>query len=191
MCDIDFSEQVKEAVSVMRRGGVVLYPTDTVWGIGCDATNADAVARVYEIKHRVESKSLIVLLDRVERIGQYVREFPDIAWNLVDLADKPLTIIYSGAKNFAPNLIAADSTIAIRITREAFSRRLCELMRVPIVSTSANVSGEPTPKNFAEISEEILSSVDYVVKYRQDDTSKSQPSSIIKLGIGGEVNIIR
>lgn len=186
-----FNEDLRCAVEVMRRGGVVLYPTDTVWGIGCDATNAEAVRRVYEIKRRAESKALIVLVDSMAKLSGCVREVPDMAWSLVELADKPLTIIYDGARNLAGNLIAEDGSVAIRVTEERFSKALCERMRVPVVSTSANVSGEPTPKNFSEISQAIVGAVDYVVRYRQDDTAKPNPSSIIKLGINGEVKVIR
>lgn len=190
MADI-FNEDLRCAVEVMRRGGVVLYPTDTVWGIGCDATNAEAVRRVYEIKRRAESKALIVLVDSMAKLSGCVREVPDMAWSLVELADKPLTIIYDGARNLAGNLIAEDGSVAIRITQERFSKALCGRMHVPVVSTSANVSGEPTPKNFSEISQAIVGAVDYVVRYRQDDTAKPNPSSIIKLGINGEVKVIR
>lgn len=186
-----FNEDLRCAVEVMRRGGVVLYPTDTVWGIGCDATNAEAVRRVYEIKCRAESKALIVLVDSMAKLSGCVREVPDMAWNLVELADKPLTIIYDGARNLADNLIAEDGSVAIRVTEERFSKALCERMHVPVVSTSANVSGEPTPKNFSEISQAIVGAVDYVVRYRQDDTAKPNPSSIIKLCINGEVKVIR
>ena len=186
-----FNEDMRCAVEVMRRGGVVLYPTDTVWGIGCDATNAEAVRRVYEIKRRAESKALIVLVDSMAKLSGCVREVPDMAWSLVELTDKPLTIIYDGARNLAGNLIAEDGSVAIRVTEERFSKALCGRMHVPVVSTSANVSGEPTPKNFSEISQTIVGAVDYVVRYRQDDTAKPNPSSIIKLGINGEVKVIR
>ena len=186
-----FNEDLRCAVEVMRRGGVVLYPTDTVWGIGCDATNAEAVRRVYEIKRRAESKALIVLVDSMAKLSGCVREVPDMAWSLIELTDKPLTIIYDGARNLAGNLIAEDGSVAIRVTEERFSKALCGRMHVPVVSTSANVSGEPTPKNFSEISQAIVGAVDYVVRYRQDDTAKPNPSSIIKLGINGEVKVIR
>lgn len=186
-----FNEDLRCAVEVMRRGGVVLYPTDTVWGIGCDATNAEAVRRVYEIKHRAESKALIVLVDSMAKLSGCVREVPDLAWSLIELTDKPLTIIYDGARNLAGNLIAEDGSVAIRVTEERFSKALCGRMHVPVVSTSANVSGEPTPKNFSEISQAIVGAVDYVVRYRQDDTVKPNPSSIIKLGINGKVKVIR
>lgn len=184
-------EDIKRAVEAMRRGGVILYPTDTVWGLGCDATNAEAVAKVYAIKQRAESKALIVLTDSMMRTERYVDEVPDVAWDLVELADKPTTIIYDKARGLASNLIADDGSIAIRVTGELFSHALCEAMRVPVVSTSANISGHPTPANFSEIEREIIDSVDYVVRYRQDDTSRPAPSSIIKLGAGGVVKIIR
>lgn len=184
-------EELKKAVDVMRRGGVILYPTDTVWGIGCDATNAEAVARIYAIKRRVESKSMIVLVDSMAKIEGYVREVPDIAWDLIDVADKPLTIIYDNAKNLPDNLVADDGSIAIRITKERFSQELCRMMRVPVVSTSANVSGEPTARNFFEISDEILNAVDFVVDYRREEEILPAPSSIIKLGSKGQVKVIR
>lgn len=184
-------EELKKAVEVMRRGGVILYPTDTVWGIGCDATNAEAVARIYEIKRRVESKSMIVVVDSMAKVEGYVREVPDIAWDLIEVADKPLTIIYDNAKNLPDNLVAEDGSIAIRITKERFSQELCRMMRVPVVSTSANVSGEPTARNFFEISDEILNAVDFVVDYRREEEILPAPSSIIKLGSKGQVKVIR
>jgi len=184
-------EDILNACKTMQQGGVILYPTDTVWGIGCDATNELAVKKVYEIKKRVDNKALIVLTDNVAKIDSYVKDVPEIAWDLIELADKPLTIIFSGAQFLAPNLIAEDGSVGIRITTEDFSRRLCEKFRKPIVSTSANISGEATPLNFSEISPEIVKAVDYVVGYRQNDLSKPQPSSIIKLEKGGVIQIIR
>ena len=188
---VDFREDIRRAVEVMRGGGVVLYPTDTVWGIGCDATNGEAVQRVYKIKQRAESKAMIVLVDSVARVERYVETMPDVAWQLIEVANKPLTIIYDNARGLAPNLLSDDGSVAIRVTGEPFSKALCAAMRLPIVSTSANISGEPTASCFAEISEAIRSAVDYVVGYRQADNSHPQPSSIIKLGAGGEVKIIR
>ena len=182
---------LKEALSVLRQGGVILYPTDTVWGIGCDATNENAVAKVFEIKRRAESKSLILLVDHVVRVENYVVDMPDIAFDLQDVADKPTTIIYDRAKNLPSSVVASDGSIAIRVTNEAFSQALCAAAHVPLVSTSANISGEPTPCNFSEISEEIINSVDYVVKYRREDTAKYEPSAIIKIGKGGQVKVIR
>lgn len=175
----------------MREGGVILYPTDTIWGIGCDATNEDAVRRVYEIKQRQDSKAMLVLVDSSVKVDFYVRDVPEVAWNLIDLADKPLTIIYSGARNLAANLLAEDGSVGIRVTNEDFSKRLCQQFRKAIVSTSANISGQPSPKNFSEISEEVKSAVDYIVGYRQEEISNPKPSSIIKLDKGGVIKIIR
>ncbi len=183
--------ELKKAVEVMRQGGVILYPTDTVWGIGCDATKPEAIARIYEIKRRVESKSMIVLVDSMAKVEGYVSEVPDIAWDLVEVADKPLTIIYDKVRNLPENLVAEDGSIAIRITKEKFSQELCRMMRVPVVSTSANVSGEPTPRNFFEISDEILNAVDFVVDFRREEEVLPLPSSIIKLGTKGQVKVIR
>lgn len=175
----------------MREGGVILYPTDTIWGLGCDASCADAVRRIFEIKHRNDSKSMLVLLDNDAKLNFYVEKVPDLAYDLMDMSEKPLTIIYDGARNLAPQLIAEDGSVGIRITKEFFSRDLCARMRGAIVSTSANVSGELSPVNFCEISKEIIDAVDYVVEYRRDDTSKAKPSSIIKLGESGLVKVIR
>ena len=175
----------------MREGGVILYPTDTIWGIGCDATNEDAVHRVYEIKQRQDSKAMLVLVDSSVKVDFYVRDVPEVAWDLIDLADKPLTIIYSGARNLAANLLAEDGSVGIRVTNEDFSKRLCQQFRKAIVSTSANISGQPSPKNFSEISEEVKSAVDYIVGYRQEEMSNPTPSSIIKLDKGGVIKIIR
>lgn len=182
---------LKEALETIRKGGVILYPTDTVWGLGCDATNAEAVAKVYAIKRREESKSMILLVDHIGRVASFVDTFPDIAYDLLEVAERPTTVIYDKAKNLPKNVISSDESVAFRITNEEFSNALCRAAHVPIVSTSANISGEPTPKNFAEISDEVKKSVDYIVKFRQDDLSKAEPSSIIKLGASGQVKIIR
>lgn len=184
-------DDIAQACEVLQRGGVILYPTDTIWGIGCDATNEAAVRRVYEIKRRADSKALIVLTDSMTKVDFYVQEVPDIAYNLVDLSEKPLTIVYSQARNLAPNLLAEDGSVAIRVTRESFSQALCRKFRKAIVSTSANVSGTPAPACFAQIDDDIKAAVDYIVEARRDDTTESQPSSIIKLGAGGLVKIIR
>ena len=162
-------DDIKKACEIMEKGGIILYPTDTIWGIGCDATNEDAVKRVYEIKKRIDSKALIVLVDKPVKVEFYVREVPEIAWDLIDVADKPLTIVYPNARNLATNVLADDGSVGIRITQETFSRKLCERFRKAIVSTSANISGQPAPTNFNEISDEIKQAVDYVVTYRQDD----------------------
>lgn len=175
----------------MREGGVILYPTDTIWGIGCDATNEDAVRRVYEIKQRQDSKAMLVLVDSSVKVDFYVQDVPEVAWDLIDLADKPLTIIYSCARNLAANLLAEDGSVGIRVTNEDFSKRLCQQFRKAVVSTSANISGQPSPRNFSEISEEVKSAVDYIVGYRQEEMSNPKPSSIIKLDKGGVIKIIR
>ncbi len=185
------AEEAKKCVEVMRKGGVILYPTDTVWGIGCDATNAEAVKRVFEIKQRADSKSMLLLVDSADRLARYVGNVPDVAWDLIELTTKPLTIIYDGAKNIAPNLIAEDGSIGIRVTAELFSKELCYRFQKPVVSTSANISGEPTPGNYSEISNEILDAVDYVVNYKQLEKGKAKSSSIIKLAGNGAVTIIR
>lgn len=182
-----------EAVRVLQAGGVIVYPTDTVWGIGCDATNEEAVAKVYALKHRADTKSMLVLLDAVGKLQGYVEEIPSVAWDLLDTVEgqRPMTIIYPGAKNLAKNLIAEDGSVGIRITQEAFSKALCERLHKPIVSTSANISGEPTAKNYRQISEAVLSAADYVCRFRREDEEEKKPSSIIKLGIHNEVEIIR
>ena len=184
-------EQIKKAVEALRKGGVILYPTDTVWGIGCDATNRDAVAKVYEIKKRQDSKALLLLVDSADRLARYVGDVPAVAWDLIELTTKPLTIIYDGARNLAPNLIAEDGSVGIRVTSELFSKELCYRFQKAVVSTSANVSGEPTPNNYSEISQEIIDAVDYVVNYKQLELGKAKSSSIIKLTKNGTVTIIR
>lgn len=185
------TEDINAVLAVLKKGGIILYPTDTIWGIGCDATNFEAVKRIYEIKKRVDSKSMLVLLDSEARLQQYVNEVPEIAWQLLEVSDKPITIIYPGAKNLSENLVSEDGSVGIRITKEEFSKNLIYRFRKPVVSTSANISGEKSPANFNEISEEIKKSVDYIVNYRQDDYTKSIPSSIIKLGLKNEIQIIR
>ncbi len=182
---------IAEAVKVMRAGGVILYPTDTVWGIGCDATNADAVARIYEIKRRAESKAMICLVDSDNRIQRYVRNVPEVAWDVLTISDKPTTVILDGADGLAKNLIAEDGSIAMRITQEPFSKELCYRMQKPIVSTSANISGEPAAQNFCDISEEIINAVDYVCSSRRQEHQPHTPSSIIRIRENGEFQIIR
>ncbi|MGV8092046.1 MAG: L-threonylcarbamoyladenylate synthase [Mangrovibacterium sp.] len=184
-------EDLKKALEVLRNGGIILYPTDTIWGLGCDATNEEAVAKIYNIKKRSDSKSMLVLMENINLLERYVEEVPAIAYDLIEITDKPMTIIYPGARNLAGNLIAQDGTIGIRITRENFTRQLIQRFRKPIVSTSANISGEPSPAIFEDISAEIKAAADYVVSYRQDDSTPASPSSIIKLGVGGEIEILR
>ena len=184
-------EDIKKACQVMNEGGDILYPTDTIWGIGCDATNEEAVRRVYQIKQRSDSKAMLVLVDSPVKVDFYVQDVPEVAWDLIEVADKPLTIIYSGARNLASNLIAEDGSVGIRVTNEEFSKRLCQQFRKAIVSTSANISGQPSPANYSEITEELKSMVDYVVGYRQEEIGHPKPSSIIKLDKGGVIKIIR
>ena len=187
----DMKEDLKNALDVMKKGGVILYPTDTIWGIGCDAINTKAVERIYQIKKREDSKSMLMLVDESWRVSDYINEVPEIAMQLIEVADSPLTIIYSGAKGISPKLISEDGSIGIRVSSDEFCRKLVGGLNRPIVSTSANISGSPSPKNFSEISEEILKSVDYVVKWRQEEKGNSKPSSIIKIGSRGEIVIIR
>ena len=188
-------EDIKKAVETMRKGGVILYPTDTVWGIGCDATNAEAVKRVYEIKQRDDSKALICLVDSDARMQRYFRTVPEVAWQLVDgLKDsdaRPTTLILDGAINLADNLIAEDGSVGIRITREPFSKDLCYRFQKAIVSTSANISGEPAAQNYCDIDPRIIEAVDYVCWSRRQEHKPHTPSSIIKLKENGEVTVIR
>ncbi len=188
---MNINEDIKNAFDTLVAGGLILYPTDTIWGIGCDATNEDAVRRVYELKKRIDSKALITLVDTPVKVDFYVDSVPEIAWDLIDVAEKPMTIIYDKGRNLAPNLMADDGSVAIRVTNEEFSKKLCARFRKAIVSTSANVSNDSAPLNFGEISDEIKEGVDYIVKYRQDETDCHSASSIIKLGKSGEVKIIR
>lgn len=187
----EYRDDIRQAVEVLNRGGIILYPTDTIWGIGCDATNAEAVKRVFEIKQREDAKALITLVDSEAKVQAYVREMPDVAWDLMEVADSPLTIIYDGARNMAPNLLAEDGSVGIRVTHEAFSNYLCLRFKRPIVSTSANLSGQPSPRCFADIAPEIVAAVDYVCTSRRQETVCPSPSHIIKLGVGGEVKVIR
>lgn len=184
-------EDIQACIEVLNRGGLILYPTDTIWGIGCDATNVAAVKKVYDIKRRDDSKALIVLIDNVEHLDHYVVNVPEMARELLDVAVKPLTIIYDGAYNVASNLLGDNDSLGIRIPHEEFSQRLCAEFGKPLVSTSANVSGEPSAKTFADISDEIKKSVDYVVKYRQDDTNIRSASNIIMLHSDGTFKIVR
>lgn len=184
-------DDIKKAVEVMKNGGVILYPTDTVWGIGCDATNEEAVAKVYKIKKRDDSKALICLVDSDTRLQRYVRNAPEVAWSVMELATKPTTVIFDNAVNLASNLIAEDGSIAMRITKEEFSKELCYRFQKPIVSTSANISGQPAAENYCDISEELLNAVDYVCFSRRQEHKPHTPSSIIKIKNNGEINIIR
>jgi L-threonylcarbamoyladenylate synthase len=184
-------EDIKACIEVLNHGGLILYPTDTIWGIGCDATNVDAVKKVYALKQRDDNKALIVLLDSVDHLDHYVVNVPEMARELLDVAVKPLTIIYDGAYNVAPNLLGENDSLGIRIPHEEFAQRLCTEFGKPLVSTSANKSGAPSAKTFADISDEIKQHVDYVVRYRQDDTKPRSASNIIMLHSDGTIKIIR
>ena len=184
-------EDVKKCIEVLNKGGLILYPTDTIWGIGCDATNPDAVKKVYDLKCREDNKALLVLLDSVNSIDRYVKSLPEIAYDLIDVAVSPLTIIYDNAYNLAPELLGENSSVGIRVTKEPFSQTLCKRFRRPIVSTSANISGTPAPAYFSEISDVIKNGVDYIVNYRRSDKTNCKASSIIKIGTDGTVKILR
>lgn len=185
------TEEILKTFEMLKKGGVILYPTDTVWGIGCDSTNSKAVERIFEIKQRPEQKSMIVLLDQPEKLFQYVDHIPDIAFDLMKSISTPLTIVYPNAKNVAKSLIANDGTLAIRVVKDEFCKKLISLLNKPLVSTSANLSGQPTPLLFSKISKEIINKVDYVVQYGQNRINQVKPSTIIKFNITGEYEIIR
>lgn len=186
-----FRSDVSAAVECMRGGGVILYPTDTVWGIGCDATDSNAVRRVFEIKRRAEAKALISLVGSIAQLERFVDDIPDVAYELVELAVSPVTVVYDHPRGLAPELKASDGSAGVRLTSEAYSRALCIGLRKPVVSTSANVSGEPTALRFAEISPEIVNAVDYVAHYRRNETQCSRSSSVIKITSDCQVKILR
>lgn len=188
---MSFERDIEAAVRVLRSGGLILYPTDTIWGIGCDATNEVAVQRIFALKRRAESKAMICLVDSAGRLQRYVRDVPAVAWDLLDCVERPTTIILDGGVNVAPSLLGEDGSIALRITKEPFSRQLCYRFERAIVSTSANISGEAAAQNYRDISEEIISGVDYVCLSRRGEHKPHDPSSIIKLGRDGEIKIIR
>lgn len=191
MTQKEIAEDIKTAVQTLRQGGLILYPTDTIWGIGCDASNEEAVRRIFRLKQREDSKAMICLVDSADRMQRYLRQVPDVAWDLIEYAEKPLTIILDGATGLAPSLIAEDGSVGLRVTRENISHELCYRFQKAIVSTSANISGQPSPACFAEVADEIKQGVDYIMRSRQNDTSKAKPSQIIKLGLDGRVSIIR
>jgi L-threonylcarbamoyladenylate synthase len=186
-----FEEDLNESLKVLRNGGVILYPTDTIWGLGCDPTNPEAVEKIYRIKSREQGKSLLILVDSEAMVERYVIEVPEIAWELTSVADDPLTVIYPGGKNLAPGVCSEDGTIGIRICRDEFCRELIRRFRKPLVSTSANLSGKPSPENFGVIEQSVIESADYVVKYRQDERRKYSSSPVIKLSSDGTIKIIR
>jgi L-threonylcarbamoyladenylate synthase len=186
-----FDEDLKNALKILRPGGVILYPTDTIWGLGCDATNNDAVEKIFRIKSRIDSKSLIILVDSEAMLERYIKEIPAIALELIEVSDRPLTIIYPKAKNLALSIFAEDGSVGIRVCKDDFCNELIRRFRKPIVSTSANISGEPFPSYFPEISEKIITAVDYTVEYRRNDRQKNLPSPVIKIEYNGVIKIIR
>ena len=181
---------IPEAVKLLREGKTILYPADTIWGLGCDATNEQAVAKIFGIKQRPAAKSLIVLVSSDAMLERYVRKVPDVAWDLIDCATTPLTIVYPQAANLAPNAVADDGTVAIRVVKEGLCHQLIRQFNKPLISTSANLSGEAVPGSFAEISPEIITAVDIIVG-KGSEPPAGRPSSIIKLGPGGEIEILR
>lgn len=189
--NITYDQDIRNALDTLRKGGIILYPTDTIWGIGCDATNAEAVKKIYGLKQRAESKSMLALVDSEAALERTVDDIPEVAWDLIDAAVRPLTIIYDLPHGVAKNLLAEDGSLGIRITKERFSNDLCRRLRRPLVSTSANISGEKSPVSFHDISQEIIDGVDYVVSYRQDENINAVASNIIKLSDGGLFKVIR
>jgi len=187
---MEINKEIEKAYQVIQNGGIILYPTDTVWGIGCDATNAEAVQKIYDLKKRCESKSMIVLMNGEKMIYNVFKDIPEVAWQILDLSEKPTTLILDKPRNVAPNIIAEDNTLAIRIVKEPFCFKLMERMKRPLVSTSANISGQPTPKSFKEISPEIIKGVDYVVNLHREKIC-DKPSTIIKLTLDSQVKVIR
>ena len=184
-------EDLNQALETLKSGGLILYPTDTIWGIGCDATNPEAVEKIFALKGRDKGKSMIILLGNDNQLVSYVREVPEVAYELLEASEKPLTIIYSNAKNLAPNAIAEDGSIGIRVVNHPFCEQLLQRFRKPIVSTSANISGEPSARNYSEISEDIIQGVDYVVKFGQQELSNGTASTIMKLDPSGKFEFIR
>ena len=185
------NDDLQKALEVLKSGGIILFPTDTVWSLGCDATNAVAVKKIHDLKKRPSSKQMLILVDVPTRLTNYIKEIPALAWEIIDLTTKPLTIVYSGAKNLPEHLVTSKGSVAIRVTSELFSQTLCSRLKKPIVSSSANYNSKPTPRNFSEIDESIVKAVDYVVQFRQNDATIYNPSGIIELGIHGEIKVIR
>ena len=187
---MDINTEVHNAFEVIKNGGIILYPTDTVWGIGCDATNEDAIKKIYALKQREESKSMIVLVNGERMMHQVFNEIPEVAWQILDFAERPTTLILDKPRNVAKSIIAEDNSLAVRMVNEPFCYKLMERMKKPLVSTSANISGMFTPKTFKEITPEILKGVDYVVNLHHEKVCKN-PSAIIKLGLDSQVKVIR
>lgn len=182
--------EIETTLEHLKKGNIILYPTDTTFGLGCDATNSDAIKKIYQIKNRSDSKSLIILVESERRLQQLVK-VPDVAWDLIDFAEKPITIIYDNPKNLPSELIASDNTIAIRLTKDDFCKKLISKLNAPLVSTSANISGEQSPKKYSDISQKIKTEVDFIVPDCKTFTPKYEASTIIKLSANGLVKIIR
>lgn len=184
-------DEVAKALKVVQEGGIILYPTDTIWGIGCDATNTDAVKKIYQLKQRDEAKSMIILLDTENKLESYVREVPSVAYDLIEYAENPITLVMPGAKNISPALISEDGSVGIRVAKHDFCQQLIQRLRKPLVSTSANISGKPSPQNFYQIDQQIVYGVDYVVDLEQHSTELKKPSTIMRLQPDGRFEFIR
>lgn len=184
------SEEINKAFKILKKGGLILYPTDTVWGIGCDATNYEAVKKIYKLKQREDKKSMICLVSDFKMLNQYVQDIPEVAYDIIKYAVKPTTVVYDKPLHISENLVAKDNTLAIRVVRNSFANELIKKIRKPLVSTSANISGQFTPKSFKEISKEIITGVDYVVNLQREKKS-GKPSAIIKLSNNGKIEVIR
>jgi L-threonylcarbamoyladenylate synthase len=184
-------DEVAKALTVLQQGGIILYPTDTIWGIGCDATNTEAIKKIFALKQRDEAKSMIILLDNDNKLQSYVNEVPEIAYQLIEYAENPLTLVMPGAKNISPALIAEDGSVGIRVSNHEFCQQLIQRLRKPLVSTSANISGQPSPKNFGDVAPEIINGVDYVVDLEQHDLSVKKPSTIMRLQPDGRFEFLR
>lgn len=184
-------DEVNKALQIVQQGGIILYPTDTIWGIGCDASNTEAIKKIFKLKQRDEAKSLLILVDTENKLESYVQDVPAIAYDLIEFADNPLTLVMPGAKNLPPELISPDGSIGIRVSKHPFCQQLIQRLRKPLVSTSANISGQPSPQNFMQIAPEILEGVDYVVDIDQHDLSVKKPSTIMRLEPSGRFEFIR
>jgi L-threonylcarbamoyladenylate synthase len=184
-------DELAKALKVVQEGGIILYPTDTIWGIGCDATNSEAVKKIYQLKRRDEAKSMIILLDTDNKLESYIQEVPSVAYDLIEFSENPLTLIMPGAKNVSPALISADGSLGVRIVKHDFCQQLIQRLRKPLVSTSANISGRPSPQNFGQIEQEIIDGVDYVVDLEQHTMERKKPSTIMRLQPDGRFEFIR
>jgi len=184
-------DEITKALKIIQNGGIILYPTDTIWGIGCDATNTEAVQKIYALKQRAESKSMIILLDTDAKLPSYIKEVPELAYNLIEYAENPLTLVMPGARNISPALIAADGSVGIRIARHPFCEGLIQRLRKPLVSTSANISGNPSPQYFSQVEQEIIDGVDYVVDIDQNSKEIKTPSTIMRLEADGKFEFLR